>query len=155
LFPRRSEIRFIHQTGPTDEEWVRAAYGEREFEAEVAAFFPEMGQAYGAAHLVICRAGAGTLSEICAVGRAAITVPYPHAAGDHQTKNAQALVKAGAARLIVDRNLDGQAAAAAITGLMDDPARRRRMEEMALGLAKPDAAGEIARHCLELLKEAA
>ena len=155
LAPRRTELRFIHQTGPADQEWVRAAYAEREFSAEVADFFPEVGRAYGAAHLVICRAGAGTLTEVCAVGRAAVAVPYPHAAGDHQTKNAQALVKAGAARLIADRGLDGAAAAAAITGLMDDPARRRRMEEMALGMARPDAAGEIARLCLQMLKEAA
>ena len=123
--------------------------------AEVRDFFAEMGRLYALAHLVICRAGAGTLTELTAIGRAAVCVPYPHAAGDHQTQNARSLEKAGAALLLPDHELSGEKVAGLIAGLMDDPERRTDMEARSRSLGRPQAARDIARSCLNLMKEAA
>lgn len=155
LQDRRGRLSFIHQTGQDDEEQVRRSYAQAGFMAEVAAFFEDVGRCYGWAHLVFCRAGAGTLSEGLAAGRAMICVPYPFAAGDHQRLNALALLEAGAARLMDEADLNPKSAAQAIAGLMDDEDRRRVLEERARALARPQAAEEIARRCLELLEEAA
>lgn len=155
LAERADRLRIIHQTGANDVAMVGEAYQQHGITAEVAAFFNDVGRCFGAAHLVLCRAGAGTLTEAAAVGRAVVAVPYPHAAGDHQTHNARAMEAAGAAKLIVDRDLDGAAAAGIITALMDDHPRRQAMEAAALAMAKPEAATEIANVCLALMKEAA
>lgn len=155
LADRRDKLHFMHQTGIKEEERVKDAYQQHGFEAQVKAFFPGMGLLYGRAHLIVCRAGAGTLSEAMAAGRAVVCVPYPYAAGDHQTKNAQALVAQGAARLIADHELDGPKAAGIIREMMDNPGLLREMEQKALRLARPRAAEEIAEACLGLIKEAA
>ena len=155
LARRRERLRFFHQTGPADQAQVEAAYRRAGFQARVEAFFSDMGRLYALAHLVICRAGAGTLTEVLAAGRAAVCVPYPFAAGDHQTANAQALVEAGAARLVPDRELDGPRVAALIAEFMDNPEHRRGLEKAAAALARPRAARDIAQACLQLMKEAA
>ncbi|MFZ5586563.1 MAG: undecaprenyldiphospho-muramoylpentapeptide beta-N-acetylglucosaminyltransferase [Thermodesulfobacteriota bacterium] len=155
LADRRERLFFIHQTGAADRAMVAAAYAERGFRAQVGDFFADMGRLYGQAHLVVCRAGAGTLTELAACGRAAVCAPYPHAAGDHQTKNARSREAAGAALVIPDAELTGQRAAAVIAGLMDDPGRLIAMEAAALALGRPDAARRIAGRCLELMREAA
>ncbi len=155
LAGRRRGLRFFHQTGENDQARVQAAYRQAGFRARVQAFFSDMGRLYALAHLVICRAGAGTLTEVLAAGRAAVCVPYPFAAGDHQTENAKALVRAGAARLVPDREMDGARAAALIAEFMDHPRRRRRLEQAAAALARPQAARDIARACLQLMEEAA
>jgi UDP-N-acetylglucosamine--N-acetylmuramyl-(pentapeptide) pyrophosphoryl-undecaprenol N-acetylglucosamine transferase len=147
-------LRFVHQTGPDMEREVREAYRERGFAARVGAFFERMGEAYGAADLVICRAGAGTVSELAAVGRASVLVPYPHAAGDHQTANARAMARAGAARLVPDAEMDGAAAAGVIAELESDRAGLAAMARAARGLGRPRAAAEIARDCLRLMEAA-
>ena len=95
LAERKQRMFFIHQTGEADVGWVREAYEKAGFAAEVAPFFEQVGVCYGRAHLVLCRAGAGTVTEGLATGRAMVCVPYPYAAGDHQRLNAQALVEAG------------------------------------------------------------
>jgi UDP-N-acetylglucosamine--N-acetylmuramyl-(pentapeptide) pyrophosphoryl-undecaprenol N-acetylglucosamine transferase len=150
----QGSLRFLHQTGPDMEAEVGEAYRERGFAAEVAAFFRRVGEAYGRAHLVICRAGAGTVSELAAVGRAGVLVPYPHAAGDHQTANARALEEAGAARLVPDAELDGGRAAGLIAELVGRPERLADMERAARSVGRPGAAAEIARSCLELMEAA-
>ncbi len=155
LRQRRERLEFTHQTGAKEEDQVRSAYAAEGFQARVGAFFADMGRAYGRAHLVICRAGAGTLTEVLAAGRAAVCVPYPFAAGDHQTANARSLVAAGAARLIPDAEFDGQRAAGVIAEFMDRPEMRAEMEAKALSLARPQAARDIARQCLALMREAA
>ncbi|MCF8041981.1 MAG: undecaprenyldiphospho-muramoylpentapeptide beta-N-acetylglucosaminyltransferase [Desulfarculaceae bacterium] len=155
LTGRKEQMFFIHQTGESDAEWVREAYEKVGFAAEVAPFFEQVGVCYGKAHLVLCRSGAGTVTEGLATGRAMICVPYPYAAGDHQRLNAQALVDAGAARLIPDAELNPETAARAIAELMDDAAQRMAMERSARQMARPQAAQDIAGRCLELMKEAA
>lgn len=155
LEDKKDLLHVTHQTGPKEEAELREAYAARGIEARVEAFIQDMGRAYGQSHLVICRAGAGTLTEALAAGRAVVCVPYPYAAGDHQTANARSLVEAGAARLIADAEFNGSSAAELIRHFMDHPQELAGMEAKAGKLAKPEAARDIARHCLALMKEAA
>ncbi|NPA16062.1 MAG: undecaprenyldiphospho-muramoylpentapeptide beta-N-acetylglucosaminyltransferase [Deferribacteres bacterium] len=97
---RRLKLKVVHQTGEEDFDWVKKRYEELFPEAEVLPFIEDMNGAYRKANLVICRAGATTLFELSAVGRAAVLVPYPFAVGDHQRKNAEVLAKRRAAVLI-------------------------------------------------------
>jgi UDP-N-acetylglucosamine--N-acetylmuramyl-(pentapeptide) pyrophosphoryl-undecaprenol N-acetylglucosamine transferase len=154
LNSRRERLSFTHQTGEKDQAEVAAAYQRHGFPANVQVFFPEMGALYGAAHLVICRAGAGTLTEALACGRATLCVPYPFAAGDHQTKNAQALAQAGAGRHLPQRDLKPATLAALIAEFMDRPQLLASMEERSQALGRPRAAQDIAYECLEMIKEA-
>jgi UDP-N-acetylglucosamine--N-acetylmuramyl-(pentapeptide) pyrophosphoryl-undecaprenol N-acetylglucosamine transferase len=104
------------------------------------------------ADIVVCRAGATTLSELCATGRPAILVPYPHAADDHQFHNAETLRKAGAAEVIRDGELDGPALSEAIADLAGNAERRLEMGRAARSLARPDAAESIADVADRLMK---
>jgi UDP-N-acetylglucosamine--N-acetylmuramyl-(pentapeptide) pyrophosphoryl-undecaprenol N-acetylglucosamine transferase len=143
-------LRVAHQSGAADAPAVAAAYRRHGLRASVQPFFDDMPRRYREADLVIARAGASTLAEITAVGRAAILVPYPHAAEDHQTFNARALERAGAAEVIAERGLDGAALAGRIAHYADN---RRALEEMAAaarGLGRPEAAGAIVAVCREL-----
>jgi UDP-N-acetylglucosamine--N-acetylmuramyl-(pentapeptide) pyrophosphoryl-undecaprenol N-acetylglucosamine transferase len=109
-----------------------------------------MGAAYAAAHVVVARAGAMSCAEVAARGLPAVLVPYPHAAGDHQRRNAEALVAAGAAVMILDRDLDGERLAATLAALIDDEAIRSQMAARAAALGRPDAAARVADACLRL-----
>ena len=97
-----------------------------------------------AADLAVCRAGAMTLAELAAAGRPAILVPYPYAADDHQRHNAEAVERAGAARVLPDPTLDGPTLAGAVRELAADPGMLRRMGRTARELAVPDATVRIA-----------
>ena len=136
--------RLAHQTGATDEVRVRAAYESYAGGHDVAAFFDDMPTRFAAADVVVSRAGASTISELCASGRPAILVPYPHAADDHQRHNAETLHAAGAAVVLPDDELNGKTLAAGIAQLTGDPDRRREMARAARTLAQPDAAERIA-----------
>ena len=111
---------------------------------------PNFATALGRADLVIGRAGAGALSEICAVGRPSILVPYPYAAGDHQRHNADALVKGGAALRIADRDATPESVAKAISALTSDRTILSRMAAAARSIGRPDAAQTVALDLLEL-----
>lgn len=141
-------LRVIHQTGSADEPWVREQYRTLEFPAEVHAFIEDMGAAYRRADLVVCRAGATTLAELAAAGLPAILVPYPFAADDHQRANAEVWVQAGAADMILDRELSGARLAAKIRQLAADPARRQELARSAVRLARPDAAERVVEICI-------
>jgi UDP-N-acetylglucosamine--N-acetylmuramyl-(pentapeptide) pyrophosphoryl-undecaprenol N-acetylglucosamine transferase len=104
----KDQIRFIHQTGEKDREAVEDGYRERGFAAEVTPFITDMAAAYRAADLLLCRAGATSIAEITAGGKAAILIPFPFAVNDHQTRNAEILVRAGAAEMIPEKELDGR-----------------------------------------------
>lgn len=155
LGEHKDKLRFVHQTGQSDEQWVAEAYEKAGFQAEVKAFFQDVGKLYGWAHLIICRAGAGTLTEVMATGRACVAVPYPYAAGDHQMLNAKAMAAQNAARLVADADFDAGAAAEAIKSFAGDQTALHDMEQKALALAKTEAATAIAMRCLELMKEGA
>jgi UDP-N-acetylglucosamine--N-acetylmuramyl-(pentapeptide) pyrophosphoryl-undecaprenol N-acetylglucosamine transferase len=143
----------VHQTGTADEAEVRAAYGTYPGEHEVRPFLEDMPGRLADADLVVCRAGASTISELCAAGRPAVLVPYPHAADDHQRHNAEMLRDAGAARLLADDELDGPRLGAAVAELAGDAGRRRAMGRAARALARPDAAARIADVADDLLGE--
>jgi UDP-N-acetylglucosamine--N-acetylmuramyl-(pentapeptide) pyrophosphoryl-undecaprenol N-acetylglucosamine transferase len=110
-----------------------------------------MGVAYAAADVVVARAGAMTCSELAVVGLPAVLVPYPHAVDDHQRWNAEVLVRAGAAEMLLDRDLDGARLAAVLGPLLDDPKRRATMAARARTLGRPDAADDVAEECLRCL----
>ncbi len=141
-----------HQTGERDLELVRAGYRRAGIEARVEPFLFAMDREIKSGDLVVCRAGATTLAELTVAGRAAVLVPLPTAADDHQRKNAEVLRQAGAVEVMEQKDLTGAALAARIVRLLDDPARLDRMAAAALTLGKPDAAKVIADRALELVK---
>jgi UDP-N-acetylglucosamine--N-acetylmuramyl-(pentapeptide) pyrophosphoryl-undecaprenol N-acetylglucosamine transferase len=146
-------LEVVHQTGPQDEDWVRQAYAARGVKATVQEFFDDMAALYGWADLVVCRAGATTVAEITTVGKAALFVPFPQAADDHQTKNAQALVSAGAAMMIAQQELDGVRLASVLENLMQDRGRLAEMADQARSLGRPEAAVAIVNDLYQLLTE--
>jgi len=139
-----------HQAGERTLDVARDAYAEQGVEAEVTAFIDDMAAAYGWADLVVCRAGALTIAELAAAGLPALLIPYPHAVDDHQVGNARYLVDAGAARMILQRDLTPAGLAAELAPLLADPERRLTMADAARGQARVDAAEHIATACLEL-----
>jgi UDP-N-acetylglucosamine--N-acetylmuramyl-(pentapeptide) pyrophosphoryl-undecaprenol N-acetylglucosamine transferase len=143
LAERRGRLRITHGTGAADLERVRAGYTAAGFEADVRPYIKEIRAAYEDADLVVGRAGASTVSELAACGRAAILVPLPTSAHDHQAQNAARVAAAGAAIVIAEKDLDGAALAAAVATLANEPARLAGMERAAAALARPDAAARI------------
>jgi UDP-N-acetylglucosamine--N-acetylmuramyl-(pentapeptide) pyrophosphoryl-undecaprenol N-acetylglucosamine transferase len=146
-----SNLHLVHQTGERDVEMVRAGYRDAGLQAEVEPFLYDMGKRLADADVVVSRAGATTLAEVTAAGKAAILIPLPTAADDHQRRNAEALAAAGAADVLLQRDLAGGALVDRIVGLAADPERRRRMSAAARSLAKPDAARVIVDRALQLI----
>jgi len=136
-------VTVLHQTGAKMRDEVEARYAELGVEAEVTAFIDDMASAYASAALVVSRAGATTVAELCAVGRPAILVPYPHAADDHQGKNAEALARKGAALCIRESALSARGLADEVARLLGDDDARRAMAQAALDAGRPDAAAAI------------
>ena len=144
----------VHQTGEDDAAWVEAAYLEKGVRGvEVVPFIGDMGRAYAEAGLVLCRAGATTIAELCACGRPAVLIPFPYAAADHQTANARALESAGAARLLPQQGLGAKELATEISGLWADRDRRESMAAAARGLGHMDAAARVVEVCRQVLSE--
>jgi UDP-N-acetylglucosamine--N-acetylmuramyl-(pentapeptide) pyrophosphoryl-undecaprenol N-acetylglucosamine transferase len=148
--PLRPQVR--HQAGERTLEVAQAAYRAAGIEAEVTAFIADMADAYAWADLVICRSGALTVSELAAVGLPAIFIPYPHAVDDHQVGNARWLSDAGAAEVLLQREMTAERLEALLEPLLADPQRRLHMAEAARAKAMPDAAGQIADACLEVAR---
>jgi UDP-N-acetylglucosamine--N-acetylmuramyl-(pentapeptide) pyrophosphoryl-undecaprenol N-acetylglucosamine transferase len=146
----RPRLRVTHQTGERDVEMVRAAYRQAGLVAEVEPFLYDMGRRIGAADLIVCRAGATTVSEITAAGKAAILIPLPTATDDHQRRNAEALASQGAADMLLQAAMGPSVLAERVRTLAADPGARRRMAEAARALARPDAARVIVDRALEL-----
>ncbi len=141
LSPR---LHLTHQTGEREFGPVQSAYADVGIRADIRPFLPSIYEEFAGADLIIARAGAGTVAEITAAGRAAILVPFPGAADDHQTRNAQALERAGAARMVRESEWRPGQLAAEICRFMEHPEDLTRMEEASRKLAKPHAAGQIA-----------
>jgi len=151
LAPQRLALRFVHMTGEKDREPVEAAYEAQRLEARVVAYLDNMAEEYSRADLVIARAGATTVAELTACQKAALLVPFPHAAGDHQRLNAEKLQQAGAARVIPERDLTGERLAREIEDLLKNPDRLTAMERAAAPLARPDATVRVAELVEELM----
>jgi len=144
-----------HQAGERWLEAGRASYAQAGVRADVRPFIEDMSEAYAWADLVICRAGALTISELAAAGVAAVLVPFPNAVDDHQAYNAQYLVREGAAVLISDRELTAERLASELQRLCAGRGKLLAMAERARLLAKPRAAAELAASCLQLARRAA
>jgi len=144
-------VKIRHQTGASDVEMVRSAYAQAGVEAEVSPFITGMAEAYLAADLVVSRAGATTLAELAVLGKPAILIPYPYAADDHQTTNAAYLVKAGAALVFPEGELDGPKLKREIFSLLMDEDRLGGMASLMRKQARPDAAGLIVEKSLALI----
>jgi UDP-N-acetylglucosamine--N-acetylmuramyl-(pentapeptide) pyrophosphoryl-undecaprenol N-acetylglucosamine transferase len=146
-------IRVTHQTGERDLAMVRAGYRDAGLEAVVEPFLYDMGRRIADADLIVCRAGATTIAEIAAAGKAAILVPLPTATDDHQRRNAEALVKAGAAEMLAERDATGSVLSDRILALAADRRARARLGSAARGFARPDAARVIVDRVLALARE--
>ena len=150
----------IHQAGERNLAAAQRAYSEARVDGDVRAFIDDMAAMYSWADLVVCRAGALTVSELAAVGVAALLVPFPAAVDDHQTYNAQFLVNAGAAVLIQERDLQGEAGAQRLADAIHNLCVQGRehllnMAERARAKAIVDADVRIADECLKLAGAAA
>jgi UDP-N-acetylglucosamine--N-acetylmuramyl-(pentapeptide) pyrophosphoryl-undecaprenol N-acetylglucosamine transferase len=150
----RSVLYMTHQTGEADLDKVRAAYISAGWSAEVIVrpYIDDMVASFAAADLVICRAGATTTAELIAAGKAAIMIPFPFAADDHQRKNAEALESVGAARMILQQNLSADRLATEIIGLVQAPEKVSAMEEASRKLARGDAAAAAVGMIEELME---
>jgi UDP-N-acetylglucosamine--N-acetylmuramyl-(pentapeptide) pyrophosphoryl-undecaprenol N-acetylglucosamine transferase len=135
----RARIAVTQQARPEDETAVRAAYAEMGVAAEVSPFFTDLAQRMAAAHLVVSRSGASTVSEIAVIGRPALLVPYPHALDHDQAANAAALAAAGGAQVHPQSTLSTERIAALLGGLMNDPQKLATMAAAAKSAGKPDA----------------
>ncbi len=144
-------LRLTHQTGERDVEMVRAAYHAAGLQAAVEPFLYDMGRRLGQAELIVSRAGATTLAEITAAGKAAILVPLPTATDDHQRRNAEALARVGAAEVLLQSEMTGRTLAARIQALAGDAPRRAQIAAAARAQARPDAAKAIVARALELV----
>ncbi|WP_020588783.1 undecaprenyldiphospho-muramoylpentapeptide beta-N-acetylglucosaminyltransferase [Desulfobacter curvatus] len=143
-----SSLFIIHQTGKNAETEIQKFYDAGNIRHKAAAFFYEMPAIQDRADLVISRAGAGTVSELCIKGKPAILVPYPYAADDHQTANAKFLADQGACIMIADKDLTGQTILAAIQDLQHNTPKRSQMADTMKALAMPHGADLIADRIL-------
>lgn len=136
---RRARLAVTQQARADDAEKVKAAYAELGIAAEISPFFSDMAARMAAAHLVLSRSGASTVSEVAVIGRPALLVPYPHALDHDQAANAAALAAAGGAEVHPQSTLTPERIAELIGALMDDPARLAKMAAAAKSAGKPDA----------------
>jgi UDP-N-acetylglucosamine--N-acetylmuramyl-(pentapeptide) pyrophosphoryl-undecaprenol N-acetylglucosamine transferase len=153
LEPLRDRMRILHQTGSKDRDAVANTYRTKGATAEVLPFITDMAAAYQTADLLVCRAGATSIAEITAAGKAAILIPFPAAVEDHQTKNAEVLVQAGAAEMIHEKELTGARLAATIRRYYESPELLREMETRSAGLGNIRAAADIVDACLALVQQ--
>ena len=144
LRQRVPDIHIIHQTGEKDYDMATAAYLDSGISAEVAPFIDHMPETFARADVLVCRSGASTCAEVTAAGRPAIFVPFPRATDDHQLRNAEALVRKGAAVLLPEQELTGSRLVESVVGLLADPARRQAMAQAATSMAHPHAARDVA-----------
>ncbi len=152
LFDRAQyPVRWIHQTGTQEFEEMRGAFVGTESEGYVTPFVDDMPGAFAESDLVICRSGAGAVAELAAAGKPSILVPFPFAADQHQLKNAEAMERAGAAKLVLDKDMTGESLFQTIVAMAKEPGRLETMGAKARLQAKPDAA----MRAVEILEEEA
>lgn len=141
LHDYKNILQITHQTGEADFETVEKGYAENNWRtAEIRRYISDMMSEFAKTDLIISRAGATTCAEVAAAGKAALMIPLPTAADDHQRKNAEALVSKGAARMILQKDLTGESLARKIVELIEKPEKITEMEIAAQKMAKADAA---------------
>lgn len=144
-------LKVIHQTGPEDFEMVKKAYNGAEITAEIVPFIKDMGRVYSEADLVLCRAGATTITELLAAGKPSILIPYPYAADDHQRVNAEVIVSEGAALMVTDSELTAERFAKEVSRLFENREKLAHMGKQAKRLARRDAAQIICDELCQLV----
>ena len=153
LSEKKGDLHITHQTGEVDYETVSKKYKENKFSCDIRPFIDDMADQYKKASLVICRAGATTLAEVTACGKMSVLVPFPHAAHNHQEKNARILEVANAGELVLDEELSGPRIAGSILQAMEEPERLEVMEKNSYKLGNRDATEKVRLLCMELLKD--
>ena len=148
----RNDLYFVHQTGAADEKMVKDAYTRHNVDSMVRAFFDDMAELYQNADLIICRAGATTVAEITAIGKAVIFIPFPYAADNHQVLNAESLSKNGAAEMILEKDLNPKMLGEKIEYYACHPDALAEMASKAAESGNPEAARDIVDHCYRLLE---
>jgi UDP-N-acetylglucosamine--N-acetylmuramyl-(pentapeptide) pyrophosphoryl-undecaprenol N-acetylglucosamine transferase len=149
----KDRLDITHQTGENDFEAVRQGYIEAGFdEADVKPFIHDMAAHFERADLLICRSGATTAAEVAAAGKAAIFIPFPFATDDHQRKNAEAFERAGAGRMIVQKELTPERLSAEIKRLIERPEEIDRMEEASRRLGRADSAERAVDLAMSLVR---
>ncbi|MCP4994709.1 MAG: undecaprenyldiphospho-muramoylpentapeptide beta-N-acetylglucosaminyltransferase [Gammaproteobacteria bacterium] len=148
--PERLRPQVRHQAGRDKFEPTLEAYRQAGVSADVQPFIDDMAATYGWADLVICRAGALTVAELGAVGVGSVLIPFPYAVDDHQTRNAHYLADEGAAILVKQEQLNGEALGELLIRLAEDPERRMKMAQIARRLGLPEATGQVADICEEV-----
>ncbi|HTH51269.1 MAG TPA: glycosyltransferase, partial [Pyrinomonadaceae bacterium] len=139
----KQRLSITHQTGEVMFDEVRAAYEAGGWDADIRPYISNMVESFDKADLIVSRAGATTCSELSAAGKAAILIPLPTAADDHQKKNAEAMVAAGAARMILQHELTGVSLSQILRDAIDTPDEIAAMSANARKLARPDAAEAV------------
>ena len=147
----RDRLTITHQTGKEDFDEVSAVYHEFGMDSRVHPFITDMSSAYGSADLLICRAGATSIAEITASGKASVLIPFPFAIGNHQELNARVLADAGAAEMILEDALDGRTLAGVIRRLSDSPETIDGMEKKSERLGNIKAAERIVDECMAIV----
>lgn len=150
LLPQDKRPEIFHQSGDKLWEAAKTAYHQAGIAVNLQPFVQDMAGAYQWADLVVCRAGALTVAELCAAGVGAILVPYPHAVDDHQTANAAFMVEGGAALCIQQRELTAAGLADIVNELIASPEKRLSMAESAYALRQVKVAERIAAICEEV-----
>jgi len=151
-WPFSQRLDVWHQTGKRNHQDVQALYDSLEVEARVDAYLENMNQAYYWADVVLCRAGAMTVSELAVAGLPSILVPYPFAIDDHQTENARHLEKVGGAYLLPQPELSSEKVISMLAGLLESEETLLKMGEQAKLVAHPSATQDVVAHCLRLVK---
>ncbi len=152
LLRRLPGLRIVHQSGPRHLETTRAAYAASAIDPSrwsVEAFLADMPAQYAAADVVLARSGS-TVAELCAAGKPSLLVPFPQAADDHQRKNAEVLVEAGAAEMLLQKDVTPETLESALFGLLSDEPRRQVMASRAHAMGRPGALERIAGMILKL-----
>ena len=148
---QKEKLYFIHQTGAADEQTVKAAYQRLGIAARVQSFFRHMAPLYKQADLIICRAGATTVAEVTALGKAVVFIPFPFAADNHQALNADTLARDGAAEMILEKDLNAGDLAQKIEYYVSHPEALEAMAAKAGQLGHPDAAQAIVDDCYKII----
>jgi UDP-N-acetylglucosamine--N-acetylmuramyl-(pentapeptide) pyrophosphoryl-undecaprenol N-acetylglucosamine transferase len=140
----KESVRLLHQTGPTVYEDFAPRFRLSGIEGEIAPFFEDMARVFAEADIVVSRSGMGAVSELAAAGKPSILVPLPTASDQHQLRNAEAMVRAGAARLVPDAEMSGARLVEEVTAMAAEPGLFERMGQAARAFSKPGAARRAA-----------
>ena len=150
LLPEEGRPVVRHQCGERTIGTARDAYAGSGIDVELLPFIDDIASAYAWADLVVCRAGALTVAELCAVGLPALFIPYPSAVDDHQTANARAMTDAGAAKIIQEADLTDQSLSTLLGEFLGKRSELQLRAARARALSTPDSLNRITTICLEL-----